>query len=114
MGKIVLFLSLLYVYAEADSVEKNCLLCHRQQQIPSQLIYKRYLLKYSTEQRMEKAIFSYLKNPDKKDSIMPPAFFLKFPMKIALDLEDKELHESIHAFLKKYDLQKKLMLEEEK
>jgi cytochrome c551/c552 len=111
MGKIVLFLMLIFLYADADILQKNCLSCHQKQQIPTHLIYKRYLLKYSTDERMKKAIYEYLKNPDKEHSIMPSAFFLKFPMKQSLHLSDFELEQSIEAFLRKYNVKKKLVLE---
>ena len=95
-----------------DTLEVNCLNCHRQQQIPSNLIYKRYLMKYSTEKRMENAMFTYLKNPSKIFSIMPAPFFLKFPMKAKSELDERTLRSSIQAYLKKYDIKKRLVLEE--
>ena len=112
MVKIVLFVLLLTgsVFAQTDILENDCLSCHKAQQIPSQLIYRRYLMKYSTEVRIEDAIFSYLKNPQKSRSIMPPQFFLKFPMKEALELEDERLHKNIKSYLEAFDIKKKLIL----
>jgi hypothetical protein len=57
------------------SLEKKCINCHKKQKIPSELIYRRYLMKYSTNKRIEKAIFTYLTHPKKESSIMPPQFF---------------------------------------
>jgi len=113
MGKIgaILLLTAILLPA-ADIVEKNCLACHQKQQIPSELIYKRYLLKYSTHDRIYQAIYRYLKNPQKERSIMPPQFFLKFPMKKPLKLDDASLHESLELFLQKYDPRRKLRLKE--
>jgi len=118
MGKIVFILSFvsLCLYAEGvntqeQSVQKNCLTCHQQQQIPSSLIYKRYLMKYSTSKRMEKAIFTYLKYPDKADSIMPSAFFSKFPMKEAITVNDDRLRKDIKNYVKMFDIKKKLHLQ---
>jgi hypothetical protein len=111
MGKIVLFILLtIGISADTSFLEKDCLSCHKAQQIPSSLIYRRYLMKYSTEARIEDAIFSYLKNPQKSTSIMPPQFFLKFPMKEALYLKDERLHKNIKAYLKAFDIKKKLIL----
>lgn len=119
MGKIVLIVSFLTLVLWADSeahsmhsLENTCLSCHAQQQIPNGLIYRRYLMKYSTDGRMEEAIFSYLKNPSKKTSIMPPQFFLKFPMKEKLDLDDKTLRVNIQKYLQKYDIRKHIIIEE--
>jgi len=118
MGKIVLILGLVsfYLYAEElsiqkQSVEKNCLNCHQQQQIPSSLIHKRYLMKYSTAKRMEEAIFTYLKHPDRDHSIMPSAFFSKFPMKEAATVDDNSLRKYIQNYIKTFDIKKKLVLE---
>ena len=99
------------LFAQTASLKKACLACHKAQQIPNNLIYRRYLLKYSTESDMQKEIFNYLKNPQKATSIMPSQFFLKFPMKDATILKDKQLNIEIKAFLKMFDIKKKLRLE---
>ncbi len=111
MEKVVMLCLLVFsLDAKSVDVTKKCLACHQKQQIPTELIYKRYLLKYSTKTRMHKAIYTYLKSPDKTDSIMPPQFFLKFPMKPNLKFSDSELHENIDAFLDYYDVKKRLLL----
>lgn len=114
MGKLVIILTLFgsFVIAGESSLQQECLYCHQTQQIPNALIYKRYLMKYSTENRMEEAMFTYLKDPKKEHSIMPAPFFLKFPMKEALNLSDEVLKKNIQGFLRKYDMKKKLILEQ--
>ena len=116
MGKIVIILIILTIsmFGESenrDSLEKNCLSCHQKQQIPSVLIYRRYLMKYSTNAQMEEAIFRYLKNPKKENSIMPPPFFLKFPMRKKIDLDDVTLKHNIRAYLKKFDVKQYLIID---
>ncbi len=93
-------------------LERECLQCHVEQQIPSVLTYRRYLMKYSTFERMKGAIYTYIKNPDQKHSIMPPQFFLKFPMKEATTLDDDMLQRMIKGYLNTFDIKKKLILEE--
>ena len=117
MGKIIFLYMVVYagLFAEAPSsaqqeLENNCLLCHTQDQIPNTLIYRRYLMKYSTQEAMSKVILKYLKNPKKENSIMPPPFFSKFPMKYALDLDDATLKKNIRTFLETFDVKKKLVL----
>ncbi len=119
MGKIVLLLSFftLVLWADTETISANtledtCLSCHAQQQIPNGLIYRRYLMKYSTDKRMEEAIFKYMKNLSKATSIMPPQFFLKFPMKEKLYLDDKTLRTNIQKYLQKYDIRKHIIIEE--
>ena len=107
---VVLFLMSIGLFAQTNTLDKACLSCHKAQQIPSNVIYKRYLLKYSTDIKMQNAIFSYLKNPQKSTSIMPPQFFLKFPMKEALHFDNQELHKNIKAYLEEFNIKKKFIL----
>lgn len=92
------------------SLEESCLSCHKKQQIPNQLIYRRYLIKYSTTTQIREAIFTYLKNPQIKYTIMPSQFFLKFPMKKAINIEDKKLKILVNEYLDKFDVKKMLVL----
>jgi len=115
MVKTILFLSLLFssnILAKeaSEKLQKNCMHCHIKQKIPSELIYRRYLKKYSTHSAIKKTLLSYLKNPSRKTSIMPKQFFLKFPEKEALDLNETDLSESIDAYLNYFDIRKKLVL----
>jgi len=96
--------------ASMQELQVTCLDCHLKEQIPDDLIYRRYLMEYSTPTNMKVAIKTYLKNPQKENSIMPPPFFLKFPMKEALQLEDNKLEKNIDAFLQHYDIKKKFVL----
>ncbi len=91
--------------------QQQCLNCHQEQQIPNALIYKRYLMRYSTHKRMEEAMFAYLKDPKKEYSIMPTPFFSKFPMKKNLGLDDDTLLRNIREYLDTFDIKKKLVLE---
>jgi len=118
MEKIVIVLSFLslFLFAEESNIQDNtftgaCLSCHQQQQIPSGLIYKRYLMKYSTRKGIEEAMFIYMKDPKKENSIMPVPFFLKFPMKEKISLDDRTLRKYIKMYLERFDIKKKLVLE---
>ncbi len=111
MGKIALILLLGSLWMHAD-LQQVCLSCHQQHQIPSNLIYKRYLLKYSTKERIQKAIYRYLKHPTQSTSIMPAPFFLKFPMKQPVTVPDEVLRENIREFVKRFDPRQRLVLEE--
>jgi len=106
---------LLFVSVRGESLtsdfETTCLACHKKQQIPNTLIYRRYLMKYSTSERIEKAMMQYMLAPDKVHSIMPPQFFLKFPMKKALSMDESTLRQNIEQFILKFDIKKKLVLE---
>jgi len=93
-------------------LERNCLGCHREQRLPDTLIYRRYLLKYSSTNRIEKALANYLKHPSQSTSIMPAEFFLRFPMREPTQMDDATLHENIRRYLNYFDVRKRLRLEE--
>ncbi len=103
-----LFLTIGIAQEHSALLQKNCLACHTQQKIPSELIYRRYLLQYSTHKRIKKQLLSYLKAPNPKKSIMPKQFFLKFPQKEPLDLNETILEQSIDEYLDYFDIRKRL------
>lgn len=114
VNKIIIIL-LLTTLAQSKEpsplLQQNCLKCHSQQKIPSELIYRRFLMKFSTKERIQKSLSLYLKNPKKENSIMPQQFFLKFPEKEALDLNETVLEESVGAYLDFFDVKEKLELQ---
>lgn len=97
-----------------QSLQKECLQCHTQQQIPSEMIYRRYLLKYSSKALIRKKIFAYFKAPSPEVSIMPAPFFKKFPIKKRSSLDDQTLKELIDAYIRKFDVDKKIYIIPEK
>ena len=95
---------------EQNALQQRCLNCHHTQQIPDNLVSKRYLMQYSTKARIEEAMFRYLEDPQKERSIMPAPFFLKFPMKEKTDLDEVTLKKMIQIYVEKFDIQKRLIL----
>jgi len=93
-----------------EGLQKMCLQCHIEEQIPSSLIYRKYLMRYSTPERIERAMFHYLKQPLKSDSIMPLQFFFKFPMKEKMVMDDATLKKYIHLYREAFDVKKMLRL----
>lgn len=89
---------------------KNCISCHVSEQVPSELIYRRYLIKYSSHKKIKKVMFEYLKKPSIDRTIMPKQFFNKFPQKEPSHLAEEELLKGIEAYLEFYDIQKRLQL----
>ena len=117
MGKIIFLCAFFYVDLHAtqnlsknEALQSTCLTCHTKNQIPNTLIYRRYLVKYSTKDAMTSAIVKYIKDPRKEGSIMPPPFFSKFPMKKESDWDDVMLEQNTRAFLDNFDMKKKLIL----
>ncbi|NEW61278.1 hypothetical protein GSY74_08275 [Sulfurovum sp. bin170] len=100
----------LMAQSSSPLLQKNCIDCHIQQQIPSELIYRRYLMRYSTHNEVRKRLLTYLKSPSKETSIMPSQFFLKFPQKEAMEMNESALVENIDAYLDYFDVRGKLVL----
>jgi len=115
MGKIILLVFLVFAelmssetdVSNSEILQNKCLSCHLSQQIPDELIYRRYLMVYSTHEHMINAIFVYMKNPDKKNSVMHHPFFFKFPMKKKSNLDDTTLRNMIQAYLMRFDVKNK-------
>jgi hypothetical protein len=91
-------------------LERNCLACHEEQKLPDNLIYRRYLIRYSSQENIQKAMTNYLEHPDKNSSIMPAEFFLRFPMKEASGLNRTEMDDSIRRYMDFFDVRKRLRL----
>ncbi len=106
-----LLLIVLLTLDASENFEGTCLKCHNAQKIPNSLIYKRYLLKYSSKEKIKAIMVDYLKNPTMQKSIMPPPFITKFGLKKKVVLSDAMLEKYVAEFVKKYDVGKKLIIE---
>ena len=106
--KIVLVLSLLVSFVQADIYEKNCVKCHNSLHVGIDEYFYDYLLIYSSEIDMKNAIISYLKYPAKETSIMSDDFISKFGIKKKTKLSEKELKEAVDTYWEKYKVFGKL------
>jgi len=108
---IIITLTIIAISKPSQILNERCLNCHTQQKIPTELIYRRYLMKYSTNSNIKEKIYKYMKNPKKEYSIMPKQFFLKFTMKEKIDINDNSLNEGIDEYLKYFDVKNRFSLE---
>ena len=74
------------------------------------MIYRRYLMKYSSKDIIKQRIFEYLKAPAKDISIMPPQFFSRFPLKDTSNLSGTALRKLANEFVEYYDIGKKIVI----
>ena len=91
-------------------LQEDCLACHEAQKVPSEFIYRRYLMKYSSKDTVKEKLFSYIKAPSQNNSVMPPQFFGKYVVKELTELDDGTLKERIDDYIKFYDVSKKLFV----
>jgi hypothetical protein len=97
-----------------STLERECLQCHKEQKIPSEATYRRYLRKYSSKATIKEKMLVYLKAPTVEQSIMPPQFFSKFTIKEVSQLKEDELRKRIDDYIDYFDINKKLFLPAEK
>ena len=108
MIKLFLIIILLISHLSGNSYENNCLKCHNKLPVSIDKYFYRYLLKYSSENSVKKAISNYLKNPNKDTTIMPEAFIKRFGIKNKTVLNDKQLEEALDIYWQTYKVFGKL------
>jgi len=120
MAKVILFF-LITIFslqgsdkAASPELERECLQCHTAQKIPSEAIYRRYLLKYSSKETIRHKMFSYLRSPSVKKSVMPPQFFNKFSLTGRSELDDATLQKRVDEYIDYFDIGPRLYILPEK
>ena len=78
---ICLFSIFLFANEEKDIYESNCVRCHDKLPVSIDKFFYKYLLKYSSEKDVKKAMFEYMKNPIDENSIMGDSFITRFGIK---------------------------------
>ncbi len=108
--KILLTVTLLItsIFANTLVYKNNCISCHKKLPVSLDKYFYRYLLKYSSQNSVKQALFSYLKKPSKKTTIMPNAFIKRFGIKKATSLNNKELQNAIDTYWEEYKIFGKL------
>jgi len=110
---LILWLSISTQAVEID-LEKLCIECHRAEGIPSRMINKRYFMNYSSQSRVASQMRSYLKNPDRQNSILPRQFRPKGGDKKPTTLTDTELDLAIDQYIYQFDIRRRLVLDNPK
>ncbi len=112
MVKIILSLSIVLGLLNAtQNFEDTCIKCHEIQDIPTEILYRRYLLKYSSKAKIKSAMIKYLKNPSLEKTIMPPRYISKFGLKKALKLSDTQLNSHVDELIGRYSIKKRLYID---
>lgn len=108
MAKLILILFICVYGLQADIYEKACVSCHKEIAVSIDKYFYRYLLKFSSEKRVKKELYTYLQEPTKDTTIMPEAFIDRFGIKKASKLTNDELKEAIDIYWEKYKVFGKL------
>ena len=80
MGRVVilLILALSGIAAEPTLPLPRCTACHTKNGPPLSLIYRRYLMLYSSKERIQKRMIDFLHAPSKAKSAMPEGMKNRF------------------------------------
>lgn len=108
---LVLFLMIISLQAtenEENIYESNCVKCHSKLPVTIDKYFYRYLLKYSSEKDVKKAMFDYMKNPTVEKTIMAESFITRFGIKKKTNLSDDKLMEAIDIYWNEYKVFDKL------
>lgn len=108
---LILFLmviSLLAAENEDNIYESNCVKCHSKLPVTIDKYFYRYLLKYSSEKDVKKAMFDYMKNPTVEKTIMAESFITRFGIKKKTNLSDDKLNEALDIYWDEYKIFNKL------
>ncbi len=104
---LILLLSLSTLCAKGI-YERNCVSCHDGMTITLDKFFFRYLLKYSSEKEVKKALIEYLKNPKAETSILDTSLIVRIGVKKRTSLSDKELQEAVDEYWETYKVFDKL------
>lgn len=104
MYKSIVAIALIISVGFGGTYEKSCVYCHKKLAVGIDKFFYRYLLNYSSEKEVKKAIKSYLLRPTKKKSLLAEGLIRRFGVKEPTQLSDKRLNEAIDGYWKKYNL----------
>ena len=76
-----LFILFLFAKDEKNIYETNCVKCHSRLPVSIDKYFYRYLLEYSSERAVKKAMFDFLKNPSADTTILPEQLINRFGVK---------------------------------
>jgi len=107
MVKFLLLVGIV-ITLNAGVYKTNCVVCHNKLPVSIDKYFYRYLLKYSSEKDVKKAMFHYLKYPKKEESVMAEAFISRFGVKDKSKLSNKELKKALKRYWNKYKVFGKL------
>ena len=107
MVRTTLLIFILSSFLHASAYKENCLSCHTNY-FKFNMMMKKYTEKYSSEEKIKKAIFDYLQNPSYETSVLPYGYLNRFGIKEESFLEDNTLREMIDIYYKEFNIKDKI------
>ena len=113
MGRIamILFLSLQWLLAETSSpILERCSACHEKSAPPLSLVYRRYLMLYSSKARIQKHMVAFLVAPSKAKSAMPEGMKNRFKPQNHPPFSPQIAQKAVQQLIEKEDLIPKIVV----
>ena len=82
--------------------QRNCVECHRKLPVSLDKFFFNYLLKYSSERRVKKALFTFMKHPTKKKALASEELINEYGLMPRTTLGDTNLRKAIDVYWEKY------------
>ena len=106
----LLILSATLIFANSNSLDK-CNECHNNFTAPPyQKVYKHYLLKYSSKERIKNAMIDFLTSPATQKSAMPKGMKRRFNPNEHPVLESKVIEKAVESIIEREDMIKRLRI----
>ena len=106
MGRValILLLGLQCLVADENPVLERCTACHERSAPPLSLIYRRYLMLYSSKARIRQEMVDFLSAPSKEKSAMPEGMKNRFNPQNHPAFSPSVAKEAVERLIKKEDL----------
>ncbi len=92
----------LFAAADVNVYEQNCVPCHRRLPVTLERFFFDYLLQYSSEREVKKALRRYLKHPKKKNSLATEELVERYGLMPRTTLNDDDLRRAIDIYWERY------------
>ena len=107
---LLLALSSILLFGGEESVAKQCLTCHDVSAPPLSLVYRRYLMLYSSKKRIEKRMVNFLKAPSKERSSMPEGMKNRFNPQNHPSFDENVAEKAVESLIEKEDPIKRIVV----
>ena len=112
MGRLALILLLCVQWLPAESTASyaRCTACHEKSAPPLSLVYRRYLMLYSSKARIQKHMVDFLVAPSKAKSAMPEGMKNRFKPQNHPSFPPQVARKAVETLIEKEDLIPKIVV----
>ncbi len=113
MGKLVLIvlLTLEWLSAKEGILIQKCAVCHKNDAPPLARIYRRYLMLYSSKERIKKRMVDFLVSPSLQKSAMPLGMRKRFNPQTHPSFSSSIAQQAVEELIKKEDIVKHIIVQ---